>query len=79
MPIISSEATDLASLIKGYCLCAQSEGKSLKYISLVVTAARSLLRYLEVESLPTAVPQIDTQQLRVFILYLQSAKRFQAH
>ena len=80
MPAIhNSGATDLDSVIKGYCLCARSEGKSPKYIALVVTATRSLLRYLKENGLPTDVSQIDAQQLRGFILYLQQAKRFQSH
>jgi integrase/recombinase XerD len=80
MPAIHNNgATDLDSLLKGYCLCARSEGKSPKYISLVVTAARSLLRYLKENTLPTDISKIDVRQLRGFILYLQKAKRFQNH
>jgi len=77
--IHNSGATDLDNLIKGYGLCARSEGKSPKYISLVVTATRSLLRYLAAESLPTLVSQIGVGNLRGFILYLQRARRFQSH
>jgi len=77
--IHNNGATDLDSLLKGYCLCARSEGKSPKYISLVVTAAKSLLRYLKEKHLPIDVSQVDAQQLRGFILDLQSVKRFQYH
>jgi len=71
--------TDLACLINGYALCARSEGKSPNYISLVTTSVRFFTRYLKENSLSTDVTKIGTQQIRGFVLHLQSVKRFAVH
>lgn len=75
----AKENTDLANLIKGYNLCARSEGKSTNYINLVTACIGFFIRYLDANSLPTNVSGINAQHIRGFIVYLQSVNRFANH
>jgi len=77
--IAGKVSTDLATLIKGYKLCAQSEGKSTSYIDLVTACIGLFIRYLDANSLPTNVSLIDAQHIRGFIVHLQSINRFASH
>lgn len=71
--------TGLEQLMEGYRLCAASEGKSAKYISIVTTSIRSLIQFLRAENLPIDVTEIEPQHLRMFVRYLQSAHRYSDH
>ena len=77
--IAEKENTDLASLMKGYKLCAQSEGKSTSYINLVTGCISLFIRYLDANGLPTNVSAINAQHIRGFIIHLQSVNRFADH
>lgn len=70
---------ELGRLLDGYGLCARTEGKSPKYVSLVTTSVNFLIRYLEANGQPTDVAQISADHIRRFILYLQSVNRFADH
>jgi len=77
--IAGKESTDLATLIQGYNLCAQSEGKSTNYINLVTACIGLFIKYLEANGLPTTVSGINAQHIRGFIIHLQSVNRFANH
>jgi len=77
--IAEKESTDLASLMKGYKLCAQSEGKSTSYINLITACIGLLTRYLDANSLPTNVSRINAQHIRGFVVHIQSVNRFADH
>jgi len=74
-----SRATRLDNLIQGYRLYARTEGKSPKTIRITTTAVNTLRDFLEARGLPTDVTEIDTQELREFILHLQQVKTFEHH
>ena len=73
------ESTELDNLIKGYNLCARSEGKSTNYINLITACIGLFIRYLDANSLPTNVSGINPQHIRGFIIHLQSINRFANH
>ena len=73
------DKTELAYLINGYALCARSEGKSPKYISLVTTSVRFFTRYLKENGLSDRRHRDWAQQIRGFVLHLQSVNRFAVH
>lgn len=70
---------ELNELARDYRLCAEAEGKSKSYISLVTACTRYLENYLAARKLATNVNEIDTDHIRGFILYLQSAPAFANH
>jgi len=72
-------ATQLDSLLQGYRICAQTEGKSPNTVRIYTTALSILVRFLEYDGLPTDVTQIGVDELRRFTLYLKQAKRFRQH
>jgi len=72
-------ATDLARLIQGYRLFAQTEGKSQKTIQTVADSVRHLERFLRSEGLTTDITEIGSGEIRAFILYLQHKRRFSDH
>ena len=71
--------TDLAHLIQGYRLCAKTEGKSDKTITIVASSVGYLDGFLCSESLARDVTQIGRTEIRAFILYLQRKRRFSGH
>jgi site-specific recombinase XerD len=77
--VSTAQATDLARLIQGYRLCAQTEGKSKKTIETVAGSVAYLERFLRSEGLTTDATQIGPNEIRTFILYLQNKKRFSGH
>jgi len=62
--------TDLDTLIQGYKLCAQTEGKSPHTITLNLTALRLLQEFLRAVQTPTNIDYIGVHEIRQFILYL---------
>lgn len=74
-----SAATGLDSLIQGYRLCARTEGKSQKTITITTTAVTTLMNFLEARGLSTDVTDIGTRELREFILHLQQVQAYEHH
>jgi len=74
-----SRATQLDTLIQGYRLYAQTEGKSPKTIRITTTAVTTLRDFLQSRRFPTDVMEIGAQELREFILHLQQVKAFEHH
>lgn len=72
-------ATELSSLIRGYSLCARTEGKSPNTITLTATALTFLRAFLEAGDLPTDVTLIGPEELRGFIGHLQEVRAFGEH
>lgn len=70
---------DLAHLMEGYKLCAQSEGKSPATIAIVEASVRYLQEFLSSNGLPTGIGGIGVQELRRFIVHLQGRQRFAQH
>ena len=77
--LTKNAATELGVLIEGYTLCSRAEGKSPKTISTVTSSVSYLERYLSSEGWPTDAKYIGPNEIRAFILYLKSKKRFSQH
>ena len=77
--VSTAQATDLARLLAGYRLCAQTEGKSKSTIDIVTSSVTYLERFLLSEGLTTDASQIGPGELRAFILHLQQKRRFSNH
>jgi hypothetical protein len=63
--------TDLARLIQGYRLYANTEGRSDKTIAIVANSVGYMEGFLCSEGIPSDVIQIGPTDIRAFILYLQ--------
>jgi site-specific recombinase XerD len=72
-------STDLSSLISGYSLCAQTEGKSRNTVAIVTNSITYLYDFLSSNGLSTDVTQIGIGEMRAFILYLQQKRCFSNH
>jgi len=70
---------DIGELVYGYQLAAKSEGKSPKTIAAVWGALRSLERFLVTNELSLEANRIGVNELRRYIVYLQSQPRFASH
>jgi len=70
---------DLAHLMEGYKLCAQSEGKSSATIAIVEASVRYLEQFLSTNGLSADIARIEVRELRQFIVYLQGRQRFAQH
>ncbi len=66
---------ELASLIQGFKLSCQTEGKSPKTIEWYTSFLDRFLQFLKLNSLPTSINQIDKNHIREFIRYLQTQAR----
>ena len=75
----SKSSTYLSSLVAGYSLCAQTEGKSPNTVAIVVNSVKYLDDFLSSEGLSTDVTQIGVKEIRAFIAYLQRKKCFSDH
>jgi len=75
----SKIATELSSHISGYSLCAQTEGKSLNTVAIIVNSVKYLNDFLSSESLGTDVTQIGVKDIRAFIAHLQHKRCFSNH
>lgn len=69
----------IGKLLEGYCLCAQSEGKSPATIAIVEASVRYLQEFLSAEGLPTDIERISDQEIRRFVIHLQGRHRFAHH
>ena len=72
-------STELLSLMSGYSLCAQTEGKSKNTIAIVTRSTTYLHNFLSSNGLSTDVTQIGSMEMRAFILYLQQKRCFSNH
>ena len=70
---------DLTTLIQGYRLCAQTEGKSKNTIAIVSNSVSYLEGFLDSEGLTTDVTQIGPKEIRAFIVHLQQKRCFSGH
>ena len=71
--------TELDTLVRGYRLCAATEGKSQKTIRITTSSLHTLKQFLEVKGYSTDINRITSQELREFILYLQQVRCFEHH
>ena len=72
-------ATGLSSLMSGYSLCAQTEGKSKNTVAIVTRSATYFNDFLSVNGLSTDVTQIGAREIRAFIFHLQQKSCFSNH
>jgi site-specific recombinase XerD len=66
-------------LLRGYQLCAASEGKSHNSIAIVTNSVNYLADFLGSRGISTDATQISRRELRAFILYLQQKRCFSGH
>lgn len=71
--------TELSSLMSGYSLCAQTEGKSKNTVTIVTRSVTYFNDFLSVNGLSTDVTQIGTREIRTFIFHLQQKRCFSNH
>jgi len=72
-------STELDKLIEYDAFCGRAEGKSQKTIDLTALALNRLRKFLWQKGLPTDAKMIGAENIRAFILHLQSSKRFDCH
>jgi len=72
-------STELLSLMSGYSLCAQTEGKSKNTVAIVTNSITYLYDFLSSNGLSTDVTQIGAGEMRAFILYLLQKRCFSNH
>jgi site-specific recombinase XerD len=70
---------ELLSLVSGYSLCAQTEGKSKNTVAIVINSITYLYLFLSSNGLSTDVTHIGAEEIRAFILYLQQKRCFSNH
>jgi site-specific recombinase XerD len=73
------KAYKLSELIEYYEVCNKAEGKSLKTISWYSANLKSFRNYLKSRHLPDYLDNIDTKQLREYVLYLLKKTRYENH
>ncbi|MFC2058158.1 tyrosine-type recombinase/integrase [Chloroflexota bacterium] len=78
-PVRRPGATELTNLIQGYRICAKSEGKSPRTVTIYTSGLNLLLDYLETMGLPTEVGEIGVTELRGYILFLQQRRAWSKH
>ena len=74
-----SRAYDLDVLMRGYTLCAATEGKSSRTVIIMGTAIRVFKTFLENNNRSIDVHNISPLEIRAFILYLQQVQCFTNH
>jgi len=67
------------TLLKGYQLCAATEGKSRKTIEIVTRSVTYFTRFLTAHGLPADAALVGRAEIRAFIHYLQQKKCFSGH
>ena len=75
----SSLCSDMGHLLRGYQLCATSEGKSPNAIAIVTNSVSYFQDFLASQGISTDVTQISEREIRAFILYLQQKRCFSGH
>jgi len=66
-----NSVSDLQDLVKGFALSCQTEGKSPKTIEWYTCFLERFRHFLQLNSHPSRVSEIDKDHIRSFILYLQ--------
>jgi len=69
----------MGHLLRGYRLCAITEGKSPNAIAIVTNSVSYFRDFLTSEGTSTDVTQISQHEIRAFILYLQQKQCFSNH
>lgn len=78
--ILNKERTNrLDTLLEGYRLSAQSEGRSPNTIAIVEASVRYLSEFLAANGLSTNATQLGVEELRRFIAHLREQPRFAHH
>ena len=72
-------STELSTLMSGYSLCAQTEGKSKNTVTIVGNSLTYLCHFLSSNGLSTDVTQVGSREIRAFILHLQQKRCFSNH
>ena len=68
---MKSSILELGNLIRGFKISCQTEGKSPKTIEWYTTFLYRFLAFLELSNYTTDASQINKEEIRAFILYLQ--------
>lgn len=69
---MNSDMLELGTLISGFIICCQTEGKSPKTIEWYYAFLRRFRYFLDSKQLPTIINQVDKGHIRQFIVYLQT-------
>ena len=77
--MITVQGVDLDHLIKGYQICATTEGKSHHSITIVSNSVSYFQDFLSSKGCSGDVAQVGQYEIRDFILYLQQKKCFSNH
>jgi len=77
--MITAQPAALDQLIRGYQLCATTEGKSPNAVAIVTSSVSYFQDFLVSEGQSKDVAQISQYEIREFILYLQQKKCFSNH
>jgi site-specific recombinase XerD len=77
--MITAQSAALDQLIRGYQLCATTEGKSPKAIAIVTSSVSYFRDFLVSEGRSREVTQVSRYEIRDFTLYLQQKKCFSNH
>lgn len=72
---MKSSVLELGTLIQGFHLSYQTEGKSMKTVEWYTCFLERFRVFLEQNGLPTSINQLDKNHIRQFILYLQREAR----
>ena len=72
---MSSDILHLQNLVQGFILSCKTEGKTSKTIEWYGSFLYRFLHFLTANNLPTYIDEIDKNQIREFILYLQQEAR----
>jgi site-specific recombinase XerD len=73
------QSVDLTRLIRGYQLCAASEGKSRRTIAIVAESVTYFVDFLTSQGMSSDATQVTSLDIREFVLYLQQKRRFSKH
>lgn len=76
---MSLSASDFSTLLKGYRLCALSEGHSPRSVEAVEEGVTYFVRFMAGQGLAIPATQVSSLHIRAFIAYLQHKPRFAGH
>jgi integrase/recombinase XerD len=74
-----NKAGDISELMDFDSFCRRAEGQSPRTMELVQLALGKLRQYLAENGLPSDLNEIGAREIRGFILYLKTARRFSGH
>jgi hypothetical protein len=75
----ASSDFDIASLLKGYQLCAITKGKSPRTIAAITLIVRLFYQFLQATGQSTEVTHVGPPQIRAFIFSLGQKQAFSGH